>query len=237
MPELLLRVEQLRFLYDDMPMLFDLQVQTGHCLALIGPSGAGKTTLLNLIAGFAKPLSGRVLINNRDVNALPPALRPVTTVFQEHNLFPHLDVQTNIGLGIHPGLRLSSGDRARISEALARLGLNGLERRLPGQLSGGQRQRVALARALVRERPLLLLDEPFAALGPALRREMLELVTSLQQAQGLTIVLVSHHPDDARLLAQRTAFVWEGRILAEGPTTALLDQSDLPQLRDYLGEQ
>ena len=236
MPEDLLRVEQLRFLYDDMPMLFDLQVPSGQCTALIGPSGAGKTTLLNLIAGFAKPISGRVLINDRDVSALPPAQRPVTTVFQEHNLFPHLDVQTNIGLGIHPGLRLDASDRAKVNEALQQVGLEGMELRLPGQLSGGQRQRVALARALVRNRPLLLLDEPFAALGPALRREMLELVARLQQGQGLTIILVSHHPEDARLLAQRIAFVWEGRILAEDPALELLDRPDLPELRDYLGE-
>ena len=201
----MLRVEQLRFQYEDMLLEFDLQLAAGDCLALIGPSGAGKTTLLNLIAGFVPPLSGRILIEGRDVTALSPARRPVTTVFQEHNLFAHLDVQSNIGLGIDPGLRLQRVDQARITAALAQVGLTGMERRLPGQLSGGQRQRVALARALVRRRPLLLLDEPFAALGPALRREMLTLVARLQAEQGLTVVLVSHHPDDARWLAQQVA--------------------------------
>lgn len=216
-------------------MRFNLQLQTGQCLALIGPSGAGKTTLLNLIAGFARPHSGQVIIAGQHVTALPPAKRPVTTVFQEHNLFAHLDVQTNIGLGMHPSLKLSASEREQISDALVKVGLAGLERRLPSQLSGGQRQRVALARALIRQRPLLLLDEPFAALGPALRREMLELVAKLQSEQGLTIVMVSHHPDDARILAQRTALLWEGEITAVADTVQLLDHTDLPQLRAYLG--
>ena len=233
----MLRVEQLRFQYEDMLLEFDLQLAAGDCLALIGPSGAGKTTLLNLIAGFVPPLSGRILIEGRDVTALSPAQRPVTTVFQEHNLFAHLDVHSNIGLGIDPGLRLQRVDQARITAALAQVGLTGMERRLPGQLSGGQRQRVALARALVRRRPLLLLDEPFAALGPALRREMLTLVARLQAEQGLTVVLVSHHPDDARWLAQQVAFVWNGKILLAGPVSTVFDQPGPPELRDYLGAQ
>ncbi|MCB1717386.1 MAG: thiamine ABC transporter ATP-binding protein, partial [Candidatus Competibacteraceae bacterium] len=99
------------------------------------------------------------------------------------------------------------------------------------------RQRVALARALVRRRPLLLLDEPFAALGPALRREMLTLVARLQAEQGLTVVLVSHHPDDARWLAQQVAFVWNGKILLAGPVSTVFDQPGPPELRDYLGAQ
>ena len=119
--------------------------------------------------------------------------------------------------------------------ALARVGLEGKERRLPKALSGGERQRVAIARALVMRRPLLLLDEPFAALGPALRRGMLDLVDRLRRDTGMTVLMVSHHPADARQVADTTAFVHEGRILASGPTEALLDDPDIPELADYLG--
>jgi thiamine transport system ATP-binding protein len=231
-----LEVEDLRFRYEDMEMSFTLRVESGEMLAIIGPSGAGKSTLLSLIAGFDRPESGRVRIDGRDVTSLPPAERPVTTLFQDHNLFAHLDVAANVGLGIHPGLRLSAADRDRVHQALKQVGLEGFERRLPGQLSGGERQRVALARSLVRNRPVLLLDEPFAALGPALRREMLDLVDAMRRERGLTVLLVSHHPEDARYAAPRTAFVHDGRILRVDDTERLLSDPSIPELRAYLGE-
>ncbi|MSP84016.1 MAG: thiamine ABC transporter ATP-binding protein [Alphaproteobacteria bacterium] len=219
-----------------MTMTFTLRVPAGGITALIGPSGAGKTTLLNLIAGFERPVSGRVLIDGVDMAGRAPADRPVTMLFQEHNLFPHLTAADNVGLGIHPGLRLAAPERARVDEALDEIGLAGLGRRLPGQLSGGERQRVALARSLVRRRPILLLDEPFAALGPGLRRDMLALVDRLRRAQGLTVLMVSHDPGDARRIAERTAFVHSGHILAEGPTADVLGPGATPEVADYLGE-
>lgn len=217
-------------------MQFDLHVDDGECLAIIGPSGAGKSTLLALVAGFERALSGRILIGGRDVTFLHPSVRPVTMLFQDHNLFAHLDVAANVGLGIHPGLHLSAADRARVQAALEQVGLTGLERRLPAHLSGGERQRVALARSLVRDRPVLLLDEPFAALGPALRREMLDLVKALQSDRRLTVLLVSHQPDDALYMASRTAFVHGGRILQVAASRDLLDGLAGPELRAYLGE-
>jgi len=231
-----LDVEAATFRYEDMRMSFTLHVPSGDCLALIGPSGAGKTTLLSLIAGFERPDSGRILIDGRDVTGLPPAARPVTMLFQEHNLFAHIDVAGNVGLGIDPGLRLGPADRERVARALAQVGLEGLERRLPAQLSGGERQRVAIARSLVRNRPLLLLDEPFAALGPALRREMLDLVNDIRRAHGLTVVFVSHDPGDARHAAARTAFVYDGSILRVDATDRLFAGDGPPELRAYLGD-
>jgi thiamine transport system ATP-binding protein len=228
-------LQAVTFRYEDMLMSFTLAVARGECLALIGPSGAGKTTLLSLVAGFERAEGGRILIEGRDVTRLRPAERPVSMVFQEHNLFAHLTVAANVGLGIHPGLRLSLADRARVGEALGQVGLAGMEARLPAQLSGGERQRVALARTLVRNRPVLLLDEPFAALGPALRRDMLDLVNALRKARGLTVLFVSHHPEDARHAATRTAFIHEGRVLQIGPTEAVFRDVS-PELRDYLGE-
>ncbi|GAB4370820.1 MAG: thiamine ABC transporter ATP-binding protein ThiQ [Kiloniellaceae bacterium] len=238
MPEApMLQVEDLRFRYEDMEMVFDLTLQHGECLAVLGPSGAGKSTLLSLIAGFEQPLAGRVLIAGQDVTEWKPADRPVTSLFQEHNLFAHLTAEQNVGLGLDPGLRLDAAQRRAVAEELARVGLEGLEKRRPAQLSGGQRQRVALARSLVRDRPLLLLDEPFSALDPGLRLEMLDLVRQLQAERSLTVVMVSHNPQDARRIAGQTAFVCDGRILAAGPTAALLDAREPAALRAFLGPQ
>ena len=228
-------LDDVRYRYDDMAMGFTLVVENGECFAVVGPSGAGKTTLLALIAGFERPLSGRVRIAGQEVTDLPPAERPVTTLFQEHNLFAHLTAEENVGLGIDPGLRLDAEGRRRVAQALARVGLAAKEKRLPRQLSGGERQRVALARSLVRRRPVLLLDEPFAALGPALRHEMLDLVDALRRSAGLTVILVSHQPEDARRIAARAAFLNEGRILAVGPMPALFDAPPVPELAAYLG--
>lgn len=231
----MLEVTDLTFHYEDMTMVFDLKVAKGECLALLGPSGAGKSTLLNLIAGFEVPGSGRVAIGGRDVTNLSPAERPVTSLFQEHNLFAHLTVSENVGLGLDPGLRLGPAERAAVDEALQRVELAGMGGRLPAQLSGGQRQRVALARSLVREKPLLLLDEPFSALDPGLRRGMLDLVDQLRRERGLTVVLVSHNPQDAQHIAARTAFLYEGRVVAQGETRALLSAGEPAALRAFLG--
>ncbi|WP_340119827.1 thiamine ABC transporter ATP-binding protein ThiQ [Pelagibius sp. 7325] len=233
----MLQVEGLTFRYEDMQMVFDLTLARGQCLAVLGPSGAGKSTLLSLIAGFEKPLSGRVLVAGEDVTQRKPADRPVTSLFQEHNLFAHLTVEQNVGLGLDPGLRLDAAQRHAVAGELARVGLEGLEKRRPAQLSGGQRQRVALARSLVRDKPLLLLDEPFSALDPGLRLEMLDLLRQLQAERNLTVVMVSHNPQDARRIAGETAFVCDGRIVAAGPTEALLAAREPAALRAFLGPE
>jgi len=230
----MLELAGVQFRYEDMTMRFELRVTAGECLAIIGPSGAGKSTLLALIAGFELPESGQIRIAGRDMAGLAPSRRPVTSLFQEHNLFPHLSLADNVGLGLDPGLALDGSQRAKVAEALAHVGLAGLEARRPGQLSGGERQRAALARSLVRNRPLLLLDEPFAALGPAQRREMLDLVNALACDRGFTVLFVSHQPDDAQHAAGRTIFIEAGRILADGPT-AVLFAAPTGALAAYLG--
>jgi thiamine transport system ATP-binding protein len=228
-------LENLTFTYEDMRMEFTLEVARGEFLAIIGPSGAGKSTLLSLIAGFETPESGKLYLEGLDMRGVPPAARPVTMVFQDHNAFAHLDVWTNVALGVSPRLKLNEEQRRGVDAALSRTGILQLARRKPGEISGGERQRVAIARALVRNKPILLLDEPLAALGPALRRDMLDLLQSLRREQGLTILLVSHHPEDARYAASRTAFLDQGRIVAVGPTAELLPRTDLPGLAAYLG--
>lgn len=230
----MLELDAVRFRYQDMTMQFDLRVASGECLAIIGPSGAGKSTLLALIAGFELPESGCIRIGGRDMAGQAPARRPVTSLFQEHNLFPHLSLADNVGLGLDPGLALDAAARAKVDQALAHVGLGGLEARRPGQLSGGERQRAALARSLVRNKPLLLLDEPFAALGPAQRREMLDLVNALARDRGFTVLFVSHQPDDAKHAAGRTIFIEAGRILADGVTDELFATPPGP-VAAYLG--
>ena len=229
------RMDKVAFSYGEAQMAFDLSVEASAIVAVMGPSGSCKSTLLNLIAGFETPSSGRILIGGEDVSRHPPAARPVSMVFQENNLFAHLDVAGNVGLGRSPSLRLSARDRADVAMALARTGLSGKEKRLPAALSGGERQRVALARVLVRDRPVLLLDEPFASLGPALRTEMLELLRDLHAAHGMTVLMVTHNPDDARAIAGRIAFVEEGRVVACEETEAMFSAAAPAAFRAYIG--
>ncbi|WP_340107990.1 ATP-binding cassette domain-containing protein [Pikeienuella sp. HZG-20] len=212
----------------------DLSLARGAHLNLIGPSGGGKSTLLNLIAGFVDLTRGRLLIDGRDMAGVPPARRPVTILFQEHNLFPHLDAAANVGLGLDPGLRLSKAERSQVAASLAEVGLAGLGSRRPADLSGGQRQRVALARALLRDRPVLLLDEPFAALGPAQRMEMVDLVATLRARRELTTIMATHAPDDARRAGGALSFIDAGRIGAPTPVAEALDAPP-PALAAYLG--
>ncbi|MBB2973471.1 thiamine ABC transporter ATP-binding protein [Mesorhizobium sp. RMAD-H1] len=228
-------LEQVRFSYGDMRMDFDLTVPASQIAAIIGPSGSGKSTLLNLIAGFETPQSGRVLIGGQDVTRAAPAERPVSMVFQENNLFAHLDVEANVGLGRSPKLKLAAADRAAVASAIARVGLAGKEKRKPEALSGGERQRVAIARALVRSRPVLLLDEAFASLGPALRNQMLDLVKALHAETAMTVLMVTHHPEDALHLDSLLFFLENGRIAASGSARELLSDAGPEALKRYMG--
>lgn len=232
-----IRLESVRFSYGETKMLFDATIPAGAIAAIVGPSGSGKSTLLNLIAGFEQPQSGRVLIGSADVTSLPPAARPVSMVFQENNLFAHLTVEQNIGLGRSPKLKLDAEDHAVITNALTRVGLSGKEKRKPEALSGGERQRVAIARALVREQPVLLLDEAFASLGPALRHQMLDLVMELKGETGMTVVMVTHTPEDALYLDALLLFLEDGHISAQGPARELLSDSGPEALRRYMGNR
>lgn len=231
----MLRLEGLEIRLGTFHLTADLAVETGARVAVLGPSGAGKSTLLAAIAGFIRPEQGRILWEGRDITDLPPGERPLTIVFQDVNLFPHLTVAQNLALGLGSRLRPGGADRDRIERALGSVGLAGLGARHPRELSGGQQSRVALARALLRRRPLLLLDEPFAALGPALKAEMRALVAEVAEQAGATLLLVTHDAEDARRLTPGTILVADGRAHPPAPTGDLLDQPP-PALRAYLGQ-
>lgn len=229
----MLRLDRLTYRQGDFQLGADWAAPAGSRIAVMGPSGAGKSTFLSLIAGFLKPTGGKILWQGQDLAALPPGNRPLTILFQDQNLFPHLTVAQNLGLGLRPDLRLTKADQARIARALDRVGLAGLDARRPAQLSGGQASRAALARALLRARPILLLDEPFAALGPALRDEMLALVRDVVDDTGALVLMVTHDPDDALALGGMMAFVSEGIVLPPVPTADLL-ADPTPEVQAYL---
>lgn len=242
----MLKIEDLCFSFDSaksndknnpsFQMEFSLDVNEGEILSVIGPSGSGKTSLLNLIAGFIKPSSGKVLVDGSDISQLEISQRPVTTVFQENNLFPHLDVFTNVAVGIQPSLKLNDSETQQIHQALISVGLADFIKRLPKELSGGQRQRIALARALVRKHSILLLDEPLAALGPAMREEIIDLLKELVETENMATLLISHQPEDALQASKRTAFINEGKVLLIDDSDTLLHRSGLAEIKQYLGE-
>ena len=229
-------LDGLRLEQDGFCLSADLSLKPGQVTAVIGPSGEGKSTLLSAIAGFLAPVAGRVVWDGQDLTQIPPGSRPISILFQDHNLFPHLTVNQNLGLGLHPSLRLTKADKAKVERVLDRVGLADLGDRRPGALSGGQQSRVALGRALLAKRPLVLMDEPFAALGPGLKAEMLDLAVEVLGSAGRTLVIVTHDPEDARRIADAVVFVAEGKAMPPVPPQALLDHPP-EALRRYLGRE
>ena len=195
-------------------MQFTLSVQKGERVAIIGESGAGKSTLLNLIAGFDLPTSGEIWLNNCNHTQTEVASRPVSMLFQDNNLFPHLTVEQNIGLALVSSLKLNAGQKAQVAEIANKMGIAEFLARRADQLSGGQKQRVALARTLLRDKPILLLDEPFSALDLKRREELQQLVAKLCQERNLTLLMVTHQIEESRTLFDRILCVENGRIVS-----------------------
>lgn len=230
----MLKLDQIRLEQGEFQLFADTVFEEGDITALMGASGSGKSTLLAAVAGFLSPASGRITVDGKDITDLPPGERPLSLLFQDQNLFPHLSVAQNVGLGLRPDLRLTSDQKIARDSVLERVGLTGMGNRLPRDLSGGQQSRAALARALLRGRPWLLLDEPFSALGPALRSEMLTLLRDTAKSEGLSVLMVTHAPEDARMIADRTALISDGVLEPPVATGALFDDPT-PALRAYLG--
>jgi thiamine transport system ATP-binding protein len=228
----MLQLENIHITQGDFSLTANFTVPHGAQVAVIGPSGAGKSTLLGAIAGFV-PAQGRITWNGAAL-VPDPGARPVSILFQDNNLFPHLSVFDNVALGLKPSLRLTTAEQAQVRQALDRVDLSGMDTRRPADLSGGQQSRVALARTLIRARPLLLLDEPFAALGPALKADMLALVQGIAQDTGATLLMVSHDVADARAICDQTVLVANGTAHPPQATATILDNPP-PELRAYLG--
>ena len=211
----------------------NISLEPEKIYAVVGPSGAGKSTFLNLISGFASISRGTIIWNGQEISNLPPAKRSVSILFQDNNLFPHLSVWRNLALAVTHWPKISRDNEEKLKAVMSEVGILGLENRKPSQLSGGQQSRVALARVLLQKNKILLLDEPFSALGPSLKDQMLELIKKIAKNKKLLVLMVTHEPADAKKVASQTLVVKDKKVHPPLGTEKALDPVNGP-LADYL---
>lgn len=213
----------------------NFDIRSGEFFSLLGPSGCGKTTLLRMLAGFELPTEGRISIDGKDVTLVPPNHRPVNMVFQNYAIFPHLNVEDNIGFGMRKSGLPKQEVAQKIEEMLELIKLPGYGKRGSHELSGGQRQRVALARALIKQPKVLLLDEPLGALDKKLREQMQIELRQLQQTVGITFVFVTHDQEEALTLSDRIAVMSHGDVLEISTPAELYEAPKSRFVADFIG--
>ncbi|HEU0238180.1 MAG TPA: ABC transporter ATP-binding protein [Micromonosporaceae bacterium] len=214
---------------------FSLRIEPGELLALLGPSGCGKTTALRILAGFDRPTSGELLIDGRDVAALPANKRDMGMVFQSYSLFPTMSAQDNVGFGLRLRGQSAIQRRLRAAELLDLVGLAEHGKKYPHQLSGGQQQRVALARALAISPRVLLLDEPLSALDAKVREQLRDEIRRLQLELGVTTVFVTHDQEEALSLADRVGVMRSGRLEQCAAPQELYDRPATQFVAEFVG--
>lgn len=213
----------------------DLNIARGEFLTLLGSSGCGKTTTIRIVAGLETPDKGQVLLNGEDVTYREPYERNVNTVFQNYALFPHMNVEANIGYSLKLKKKDKSETARMVEEALKLVQLEGFGKRMPSELSGGQRQRVAIARALVNEPQVLLLDEPLGALDLQLRRQMQLELKRLQKKLGITFIYITHDQEEALNMSDRIAVMREGRFVQIGSAREIYDRPLTSYVARFVG--
>jgi putrescine transport system ATP-binding protein len=212
-----------------------IDIAKGEVFALLGSSGCGKTTLLRMLAGFETPTSGTILLDGRDLAALPPYERPMNMMFQSYALFPHLSVFDNIAFGLRRDALPKDEVHSRVAAMLKLVQLEPYAKRKPHQLSGGQQQRVALARSLAKKPQLLLLDEPLGALDKKLREETQIELANIIDDVGVTCVMVTHDQEEAMTMASRIAVMSEGRFLQVGAPAEIYETPATRFVADFIG--
>jgi ABC-type sugar transport system ATPase subunit len=213
----------------------DLEIRPGEFFVLLGPSGSGKTTTLRILAGLESVSAGRVLMDGADVTTQAPGERDVAMVFQSYALYPHMTVAQNIGFPLKMVGTAAPAIEHAVAEAAAKVGIQHLLQRTPGQLSGGQQQRVALARAIVRQPRLFLLDEPLSNLDAKLRLETRLELHALQRTLGATTVYVTHDQEEAMTLADRIAVFMDGRIVQVGTPREIFATPQTVDVAGFIG--
>lgn len=213
----------------------DANIHEGEFFSLLGPSGCGKTTLLRMIAGFEPPTAGSITIDGRSMEGVPANARPTNMVFQSYAIFPHLNVAENVGYGLKTKKMPASTIKREVDEALAMVDLTGYGKRAAHELSGGQRQRVSLARALVMRPKVILLDEPLSALDKKLRDQMQFELRELQKTLGITFILVTHDQEEALIMSDRIAVMFEGEIAQLASPEELYRRPATQRVASFIG--
>ena len=222
--------------FGEFSLSIDLSIESGEIVSLLGPSGSGKTSALRLIAGFETPDTGRILVNERDVTAVRPSERRIGFVFQDYSLFPHMNVEQNVGYGMRVAGASAAEIRRKTDELLDLVDLSGFGTRDVARLSGGERQRVAIARALAVDPVVLLLDEPFSAIDEVLRRDLRREILLLQERLGITIVFVTHSRREALSVSNRVAVMRDGAIVQFGGPTDIYQTPANAFVASFVGE-
>ncbi len=233
----ILQLEDIHKRFGDTQVLngIDLQVRQGEFITLLGSSGCGKTTTLRIIAGLETPDEGRVLLEGKDMARTEPNKRDVNTVFQNYALFPHMNVEQNVGYALKIRRRNKEEIRSEVKRMLELVQLEGFEKRMPSELSGGQRQRVAIARAVINQPKLLLLDEPLGALDLQLRRQMQQELKRLQKKLGLTFIYITHDQEEALNMSDRIAVMKDGRFQQVGTPGEVYDSPRTAYVAQFVG--